>query len=196
MKYFLVLFVVVLIVFALLFFQPGSFLVVDNPDKSDAILVLAGAASDNRYLHGLELLRAGYGRHLVLDTTTGVIYGHGLIDLAREFVARTAGPNLAEVNVCPVEGDSTKDEAPQAGQCLQKLQPPPHSVLIVTDDYHTRRALSIFRKRLPQYHWSTAPTPNPFLFGQPWWKNREWAKTYLTEWQKLLWWELYDRWQN
>ena len=37
---------------------------------------------------------------------------------------------------------------------------------------------------------------NDFLFGLPWWKDREWAKTYLTEVQKLLWWELWDRWRK
>ena len=78
--------------------------------------------------------------------------------------------------------------------CLQTLQPPPHSVIIVTDDYHTRRALSIFSNRLPQYHWTAAAADKSYLFGMPWWKHREWAKTYLTEWQKLIWWELVDRW--
>ena len=76
-----------------------------------------------------------------------------------------------------------------------KLQPPPHSVVLVTSDYHTRRALSIFRQRLPQIRWTAGATRNDFLFGQPWWENREWAKTYLTECEKLLWWELWDRWR-
>ena len=82
------------------------------------------------------------------------------------------------------------------GECLQRLQPIPHSAILVTDDYHTRRALSIFRQLLPQYHWTAGATRNDFLFGQPWWKNREWAKTYLIECQKLLWWELWDRWRD
>ena len=80
--------------------------------------------------------------------------------------------------------------------CLQTMQPPPQSVIIATDDYHTRRALSIFRTELPQYRWTAAAARAEFLFGLPWWKNREWAKTYLTEWEKLLWWELVDRWQK
>jgi uncharacterized SAM-binding protein YcdF (DUF218 family) len=178
------------------FLEPGSQLIINHPEKSDAIVVLAGSETDSRYWRGLELLRAGYGNHLFLDVVSGVSYGHPLVDLARDFVARTAGTNAAQVSVCPVEGDSTKDEAPQASACLQQLQPKPHSVIVVTDDYHTRRALSIFRNRLRQYRWTAAAAKNDFLFGHPWWKEREWAKTYVTESEKLLWWELFDRWRK
>jgi uncharacterized SAM-binding protein YcdF (DUF218 family) len=178
------------------FLEPGSQLIVNRPAKSDAIVVLAGSGADSRYWRGMALLRAGYAQHLFLDAVEGVTFGHSLVDLARAFVARTAGPNAAQVSVCPVDGDSTKDEAPQVELCLRALQPAPRSVLLVTDDYHTRRALSIFRNRLPQYRWTAAAVENPTTFGTPWWKNREWAKTYLTESQKLLWWELFDRWRK
>ena len=195
MKRLLVGFGVVILICALLFFQAGSYLVVNNPEKSDAVVVLAGSEPDNRYWKGMELLRSGYAQHLVLDATTGVTYGHSYADLAADFVARTA-PTLAQVSVCPIPGDSTKEEAAQVGDCLKRLQPPPHSVIVATDDYHTRRALSILRDRLPQYQWSAAAARNGFLFGQPWWSNREWAKTCLTEWQKLIWWQMFDRWRK
>ncbi|HLI63924.1 MAG TPA: ElyC/SanA/YdcF family protein, partial [Terriglobales bacterium] len=149
-----------------------------------------------RYSRGMELLRDGYGKHLLLDATTAITYGHSYADLAADMVARTAGPFADEVSVCPIDGDSTKQEAIMAKTCLKALQPPPHSVILATDDYHTRRALSIFSDRLPQYRWTAAAAQNRFLYGQPWWKHREWAKTYLLEWQKLLWWELFDRWRN
>jgi uncharacterized SAM-binding protein YcdF (DUF218 family) len=195
-RLFAILAAMVVILVLVWFLQPGSQLIVNNPEKSDAIVVLAGSEADARYWRGMELLRAGYGQHLFLDAVTGVSYGHSLTQLAREFVARTAGPNASQVSVCAVEGDSTKDEAPQVKSCLQQLQPPPHSVILVSDEYHTRRALAIFRNRLPQYHWTAAAAKNDFLFGVPWWKHREWAKTYLTESEKFLWWELFDRWRR
>src|SRR5579863_5496989 len=189
--------ILVLALCALVWFVlPGGQLVVDKPEKSDAIVVLAGSEADSRYWHALELLRAGEAQHLVLDAVDGVTFGHSLIDLARAFVARTAGANASQVTVCPVEGDSTKDEAPQVGACLLTLHPTPHTVMLVTDEYHTRRALSIFRNRLPQYRWTAAAARNPAIFGLPWWKHREWAKTYLTESEKVLWWELFDRWRK
>jgi len=195
-RFFLIVFVIVVVAGAVLFFQPGGYLVIDNPEKSDAIIVLGGDQADARYFRALELLRAGYGQHLIVDATTGVTYGHSYADLAADFVVHTAGLNLPQVSVCPIPADSTKAEAPLVNECLQRLQPPPRSIVVVTDDYHTRRALSILRDRLPQYQWTAAAANNHFLYGLPWWKNREWAKTYYTEWQKLLFWQLVDRWRN
>jgi uncharacterized SAM-binding protein YcdF (DUF218 family) len=195
-KLFAILMVVVLSGCAFILLQPGKFLVIDNVKKSDAIVVLGGDAADERYWHGMELLRAGYGRHLFVDATTGVAYGHSHVDLAKEYISHTAGASAPQVSVCAINGDSTKFEAQQVNACLQTMQPPPQSVIISTDNYHTRRALSIFRHELPQYQWTAAAANADFLFGTPWWKNREWAKTYLMEWQKLLWWEFVDRWHK
>ncbi len=195
-RFLLIVLIFILALAGIIFFQPGGYLVVNQPEKSDAIVVLAGLLADARYWRGMELLRSGYGQHLVVDAGTGVMFGQTTYKLAEEFVAKTAGANISQVSVCPVAGDSTKDEAPQINDCLQRLQPPPHSVIVVTDEYHTRRALSILRTRLPQYQWSAATAKNDFIFGLPWWRHREWAKTYVTEWQKLIWWNVWDRWRS
>ena len=68
-------------------------------------------------------------------------------------------------------------------------------MLIVTSDYHTRRAMTIFRHHLSQYQFSVAAARDPSRFGDAWWTNREWAKVTLDEWLKLLWWEVVDRWR-
>lgn len=196
MKFLIVLAVLVLALCAFIFLQSGKFLIVNNPEKSDAIIVLGGDSADQRYWRGMELLRAGYARHMFVDVTNGIAYGHPFVDLAKDYIANTAAANAPQVSVCRIVGDSTKVEAQQVNACLQTMQPPPQSVILATDEYHTRRALSIFKTELPQYRWSAAAAKAEFLFGLPWWKNREWAKTYLTEWEKLLWWELVDRWQK
>lgn len=195
-KLLVILIVVMVLVCAFIFLQSGQFLIINNPVRSDAIIVLGGDTSDQRYALAMELLRAGYGRHVFVDATTGITYGHSYVDLAKDYVAHTAGAFAPLVSVCPIAGDSTKVEAQEVDACLRTMQPPPKSIIISTDEYHTRRALSIFKAELPQYHWTAAAAKAEFLFGLPWWKNREWAKTYLMEWQKLLWWELVDRWQK
>jgi len=186
----------IIAVCALLILQPGLWLIVNSPEKSDAIIVLGGDINDVRYRHGLELLRAGYGQHLIVDVLERRVYGHSTADLASDFVEQTAGESKTKVSVCPIRFDSTKEETGDVAGCLARLQPPPHSVLLVTSDYHTRRAVSIFRSRLSQYHWSAAATEDPYAFGQPWWKEREWAKTYILECQKLLYWAVWDRWRG
>jgi uncharacterized SAM-binding protein YcdF (DUF218 family) len=67
--------------------------------------------------------------------------------------------------------------------------------LIVTSEFHTRRALMIARHRLPQYEIHVAAARNPLEFGEAWWTKREWAKTTFDEWTKLIWFEMVDRWQ-
>lgn len=62
--------VVALLIACVLHF--GSFLVVENVRQADAILVLAGDVNDRRYQKGIELLRAAYGRQLLLDASEDV----------------------------------------------------------------------------------------------------------------------------
>ncbi len=147
---------VLILVCALLLFQPGGYLVVNNPEKSDAIVMLGGSQVDGRYWRAMELLRGGYGQHLLVDVDTGQIYGQSYADLAGKFIAQTAGANAPQVSLCMIEGDSTKEEAAQVAGCLARLQLTTRSAVLVTDDYHTRRALSIFRHCLPQIHWTAA----------------------------------------
>jgi uncharacterized SAM-binding protein YcdF (DUF218 family) len=170
----------------------GSFLVVNSPEPADLIVVLAGGNNDLRYWNGVKLLQAGYAPHLVLDVfAKGETFGNWDIDLAQDFVNRTTPGKSA---VCPLAQNSTYDEARYLNQCLQGSNV--KSILVVTSEYHTRRAFSILRKRLPQYHISIYAAPDPYFFGQHWWQTREWAKTTYAEWQRYLWWLFVDRWRR
>jgi uncharacterized SAM-binding protein YcdF (DUF218 family) len=178
------------------FLHSGSFLVVSHPEKSDVIVVLAGDHNDRRFWRGVELLREGYGQHMQLDAPSARIYGNTYAEQASTFIAHTAGIEQSKIVICRITNDSTVEESSDVRLCLGQLQTPPHSVLLVTSDFHTRRALSIFRSRLPQYRWSAAAVYDPTVFGDSWWHRREWAKTCVLEWQKLLWWELVESWRR
>ena len=183
--------VVFVVIVAALASQAARFLVVDEPGKSDAIVVLAGETSI-RPVRALELLRQGVAPRAFLDVQTrDVIYDQHLIEIARTYVNGLAEAN--RVSVCPVVGFSTNAEADDVSRCLQPLGA--HRVLIVTSASHTRRALTIFRHRLPQYQFSVAAARGPASFGDAWWTNREWAKATFDEWLKMLWWEAVDRWR-
>lgn len=172
----------------------GRMLVIDRPKKSDAIIVLDGGGNDVRYRRGMELLRAGYASTLLLDASDDTfVYGRRPTDLAAQFIQSTAGEFRDHVLVCPIAEDSTLAETKYVQRCLE--QRGARSVLLVTSDYHTRRAYSIFTHRLPQYPWSVAAAHDNYVFGENWWLNREWAKTALTEYQRLFWWELVERWK-
>jgi uncharacterized SAM-binding protein YcdF (DUF218 family) len=68
--------------------------------------------------------------------------------------------------------------------------------LLVTSDYHTRRALGIFKHELRRHDISVAAASDPSQFGNAWWKHRQWAKTNFDEWLKLVWWKVVDRWRS
>ncbi len=179
------------VIFVALASQAARFLVVDEPGKADAVVVLAGE-TNVRPARALELLRLGFAPRVFLDAETrDLIYDQRLTDIAQKYV--NGLPEANRVSVCPIVGFSTNAEADDVDRCLQPLGA--HRVLIVTSDYHTRRALLIFRHRLPQYLFNAAAARNPQQFGEAWWTHREWAKVTFDEWSKMLWWEAVDRWR-
>jgi hypothetical protein len=196
MRFFRLQIVSVLIVVFILILVPlasraAHFLVVDEPEKSDAIVVLAGE-TNVRPEHSVELLRQGVAPHVFLDAESGeLIYGQLLTEIVQRYVIGIG--EASRVSVCPIVGYSTFAEVNDVNRCLQPLAP--HRVLIVTSDYHTRRALMIFRHRLPQYQFSAAAARDPTKFGDAWWTNREWAKVTFDEWSKIVWFEFVDRWR-
>ena len=171
--------------------KAGGFLVVDQPQPSDVMLVLAGE-TERRPQRALDLLAQHYGNHIILDVpTNATIYEFTQIQLAQRYIQDL--PHPESVSVCPIDGLSTKDESSDAAKCLQREHA--NSVLIVTSDFHTRRALDIFRHQLPQYRFSVAASHNEEAFGVKWWTHRQWAKTFFDEWVRLLWWNAIDRWR-
>jgi uncharacterized SAM-binding protein YcdF (DUF218 family) len=171
----------------------GNFLIIEQLHKADVIVVLGGDVNDQRYWKGIDLLRSGYGRELLVDAVDQTtMFGHTYVDWARKFVEETSSGRPEIVKVCPIGEDSTVGETKYIQACLADAHA--KSVLLVTSDYHTRRALSIFRNRLPMYAWYVAAAHDPTQFGVRWWTRREWAKRTAEEWQKLLWWDLAERW--
>jgi uncharacterized SAM-binding protein YcdF (DUF218 family) len=168
----------------------GRFLVVDQPRQSDVILVLAGE-TDHRPARALDLLTQGYAPRLVLDVEAqSKIYQWSEAELAQKYVEGLG--HGQSITICRIEGLSTKEEARAASGCLRQVGG--KNVLLVTSDYHTRRALSIFKREIPDRNFSVAAAFDEREFGSKWWQHREWAKVNFYEWLRLLWWELVDRW--
>lgn len=181
-----------LILLAALGAASGWLLVIDRPQHADVIIVLAGE-TDKRPLRGVELLQQGFAPHVVLDVPANAqIYQWTQLQLAQMFIDGL--PRSKDISVCPIGGLSTRDESRDAIPCLQNI--PGKNVLLVTSDYHSRRALAIFRHELKDRNFSVAAAYDSKTFGERWWRHREWAKTALEEWTKLIWWEVVDRWRG
>jgi len=179
------------VVVAASFLLGARFLVVDNPEHADVILVLAGD-TQVRPQHAMDLLKRGYAPKLILDVPAQErVFNWTATELAQGWIKTL--PLANQTSVCPINGLSTKEESHEAAQCITRLKA--HNVLIVTSDFHSRRALSTFSHELRGLHFSVASAYNQTQFGNKWWQHREWAKTSFYEWIRLLWWEGVDRWR-
>ena len=141
----------ILLVFAA---SAGRLLVVDAPQPSDVILVLAGE-TDHRPARAVQLLQQGYARSVVIDVPAEArVFGSTELQLAEKYVQSL--PQASAIRICPIEGLSTRDESHDAAKCLAR------------EDTE---------------------------FGTRWWTHREWAKTCLGEWERLIWWDALERWK-
>lgn len=183
--------VLVLIVALILFgAKAGTMLVVDSPQPSDVIVVLAGE-TDARPARALELLDQGYARRLLINVPADSrIFGFTAEQLAEQY--ERSRPESAQLGICPIQGLSTREEAHDVEKCLAHEQGT--RILLVTSDYHTHRALSIFRREIPTRRFSIAAAYDSEQFGTRWWEHRQWAKTWFDEWLRWFWWVLVERW--
>ncbi len=161
----------------------GSYLVsAGAPQKSDIALVLAGDASGNRIVTAASLVRDGYAPVALISGPAGM-YGHHESDLAIPFAEKAGFPESYFIAV-PNEGRSTKEEArailPEIRQRGAK------TVLLVTSNYHTRRAGRIYRELAPDLRFNVVAAPDENFSVDGWWKNREGRKTFAIEWMKTV----------
>lgn len=171
--------------------RAARLLVVNDPQPSEVIVVLAGE-TDRRPALGFELLDKGYARRMLIDVPASTrVYDSTVLQMAEDYIHRR--PQASKVGTCPIQGLSTRDESHDVEKCL--AHETASRVLIVTSDYHTRRSLSIFRHEIRGRQFSVAAAADATQFGIRWWTHREWAKTCVDEWLRLLWWNTIDRWR-
>ena len=172
-------------------FNAGRILVIDSPQQADVIVVLAGE-TEHRPVQGVELLTHRLAPRMIIDVPAWThLYNVSEIDVARSYINTL--PDAEAIEICPIEGLSTRTETADVERCLTGKRA--SRVLIVTSDFHTRRALSIFRHQLPGHSFSIAAAHDDRQFGIRWWTHRQWAKVCLEEWSRLLWWNVVDRWR-
>ena len=185
---------------SLLGYEGGAWLVVDRPEKADAIVVLAGE-TEQRPARGLQLLADGLAPQMLLDAPAATrIYHRSQLELAQQYLS--GQPAAGPLSVCPIVGLSTRDEARDVAGCLKAqsgggaLVAQVRRILIVTSDFHTRRALAIFRHEIPGVEFSAAAAYDPAQYGAKWWQHRQWATTFFDECVRLVWWYGVDRWRK
>jgi uncharacterized SAM-binding protein YcdF (DUF218 family) len=160
----------------------GSYLVHDEPPHhADVVLVLAGDASGRRILKGAELVRQGYAPKVIVSGP--VIYSVHECELAIALAER-AGYPASYFEHFEHQALSTVEEARAAAPLLRSMGV--RQVLLVTSDYHTRRAGKIFRAAMPEIAFNVVAASDEHFTMREWWKAREGRKTFTVEWMKTV----------
>ena len=160
-------------------FAAESWIVEDPLEKADALIVLS---DDNFYgdraTRAAELFREGKapvivasGRRLRPNAGIAELMEHDLVE---------RGVPKDKILRFPQDADSTKEEA----QALVKLAKSKkwRKVIVVTSNYHTRRARYIFRKVFPQdIETRVASARDGDFDPQLWWEKRKSIKELIRE---------------
>jgi uncharacterized SAM-binding protein YcdF (DUF218 family) len=186
---------IVLIVAAVLYWG-GSFLVVTTalPAHAQAAVVLQGSiVGEKARLDGaLQLAAQGRVDRVLVSVPRESYWGQSIPPVARQFIERNYGAALADrVDFCETGAgvDSTQQEAAVVIPCIQ--QQGWNSIVVVTSNYHTRRAGRIWREQMrkedPATTTSIYGVPDPEFQPKGWWRERRSAKTWFFETTKLIW---------
>ena len=154
----------------------------EPPAPADLVVVLAGDFSGNRILTAGDLVRRGFAPKVLVSGTSGE-YGLHETDLAIPFAVRHGYPESYFIAL-PNDSRSTKAEADDVLAALSKRHA--RRIDIVTSNYHTRRAGTIYRAKAPGLEIHMVAAPDVYFTPDGWWKDREARKTFLMEWMKTV----------
>jgi uncharacterized SAM-binding protein YcdF (DUF218 family) len=161
----------------------GRFLVESQaPVRADLAVVLAGDAYGNRILKAAELVKQGYVPK-VLVSGPECCYGSQESDLAIAFAVKHGYPRDWFIPL-PHSAHSTDEESRviRAELARRKVQ----RFLLVTSDFHTRRATRVYRRLVPAESFRSIAAPDRDFTPEGWWHTREGRKQFFIEGLKTV----------
>jgi uncharacterized SAM-binding protein YcdF (DUF218 family) len=165
-------------------FTAEAWIIEDPLGKADALVVLS---DDNFYAdratRAAELLREGKaplivasGRRLRPNAGIAELMEHDLIE---------RGVPKEKILRLPHDADSTKEEAEAVLRLVKEKKW--RSVIVVTSNYHTRRARYIFRRVFPQgLEVSVASARDGDFDPEHWWEKRKSTKELTREFAGMV----------
>lgn len=164
----------------------GDFLVIqDKLQPADVIHVIAGP--DYRSDYGIQLYQHGYGKQ--------IFFTGGWCKFHNYFHGQHAKERSIEQGV-PVEAiaindsqvTSTYSEVVKLKEFIDQSQVPIHSVIVVSDPHHMKRARWTYRQVLgDQISLEMAPVPFKLSpYQRRWWTDKESLQMVWNEYRKFV----------
>lgn len=161
----------------------ASYLVqAESPRKAEVAIVLGGDLGGDRAAMGCDLLKRGIVDRIWFSSSQA-IFGHTESEMAKEWAA-AHGCDPAKMTALHADVDSTGDEARSIA--LKLKSEGIHSYLLVTSNFHTRRAGNLFRRSAPGIEQTVVAAADDNFPVDRWWKDRRTRKTFAYEWLKTV----------
>lgn len=143
-----------------------------------------------RTSEAVRLLKSGIVDNVVVSIPPKGYWGESIPAEANDYFTKHFGPAVAaRIFYCVSSADSTIEEAHAIEECLKARGW--NSVIIVTSNYHSRRAGRIWRAELAKANSPVKLYVDGVADGsfepRGWWRKRIYAKTWLLETSKLVW---------
>jgi len=157
----------------------------DGARKADAVVVLGGDNYGDRTLKGAELAKEGYAPYVLLSGPPRLL-GFDSVEEIQFAEQHGYAASLFREGHLPRDAESTRTEAEFLGKVL--MGQGVKSILLVTSNYHTKRAAKLWRAANPGLAVTVVPSVDPERYFTPetWWKTRPGQKTFLYEWMKTI----------
>ncbi len=164
----------------------GWCLVSTDPAAPAGIAVLlAGDMYGERMATAASLVESKLVPRVLVSGPQG-IYKTYESDLAIDWAVKQGWPRDWFVPV-HMDADSTVEEAKVLIPWLREHQL--KRIIVVTSNYHTRRAGAIWRSLAKDFDVRVAAAPSREFDPDQWWKTRRGRKVFVMEWQKTFaWW--------
>jgi len=167
--------------FRILAFLGNALVENDGPQKAQAIVVLGGDETGVRIVTAAKLAEAGYAP-VVLVSGPPMLMGWES-DLTIRY-AESQGYPASLFKPIDNRVNSTRLETEMIAKNLKRDGV--HKILLVTSNYHTRRAGRMMRAAAPWCWVVVVSAPDPTYDPNSWWKTREGQKQFFYEWLKTI----------
>jgi uncharacterized SAM-binding protein YcdF (DUF218 family) len=160
----------------------GEFLVVSDPlEHADLIYVFAGDFWGSRVLVGANLGSEGWAPRVILSG--GRYMDSYACDLSVDFAVQHGYPRSLFIPV-RFEAQSTIDEARAIGPTFHRLGA--KRIILVTSNFHSRRAEQVFRLFLPEFDFRMEGSPDDTFDPLAWWQKPQQRQLLFSEYQKMI----------
>lgn len=154
----------------------NSFVENDGPQKADAIVVMGGDTYGTRIIKAAQLAEAGYAPYVIVSGPP--ILGEHESDITI-YYAESKGYPAHLFHPFYNDCNSTRHETAFIGNYLKAQDI--HKILLVTSNFHTKRAASLMRSQNPWLWVVVVAAPDKYFTADGWWKTRGGQKTFFFE---------------